>query len=603
MELPEKILHGLQTQPRLEPLELHVMQSFGLRTKPVKKEDANILSGLELEYGITDFDGGSVPEQIRDALAQRYVRVIDLFRQWDDDASGCVTMREFMKAMRDMGLDAPDEVVASLFLSMDEDGSNTIEYEELHNLLVRSVQNHPDLEPLELHAMNAIGLRTATVNKDDANILQGFVIDEDSLDSVPHQIRCALHKHKVRVIDLFRQIDDDASGLIDLPEFVKAMGEFGLQGMEEEVKLVFNTFDADRSGRISYAELETLCRASVNAYPRMYLRRGGDAHNHEQLIAELLRLHPELANKPEFKFKDRWSMVRDKMPAYLEEIRVEFTLGDKVLEFMRQRKQAARPVEFNEVTLHTRSGEPFTAYQMVNVPASGANRGSDKLVIVTHPITGAGGDAQRDPLRRLSNCALHRHLRQQGFSVLAYEAHPLNLAGQQTGELQEELLLGAMDHVGTHRSFKYCKIALMAQGVGAAAAFVAMSRHPEVFDNRVLAISACQPAAVDGPAFDELLNTHVPRCKVPTLLSHSDVNATHYLTDTSVAESKVADAIHDALDASVPKHVVEVSDAPLYGAARRFDGSQYFGDNPQVLEAFEEMSFTPKGKRGPWAHF
>ena len=40
----------------------------------------------------------------------------------------------------------------------------------------------------------------------------GFVIDEESLDSVPHQLRLALHKHKLRVVDLFRQMDDDASG-------------------------------------------------------------------------------------------------------------------------------------------------------------------------------------------------------------------------------------------------------------------------------------------------------------------------------------------------------------------------------------------------------
>ena len=38
-----------------------------------------------------------------------------------------------------------------------------------------------------------------------------------------------------------------------------------------------------------------------------------------------------------------------------------------------------------------------------------------------------------------------------------------------TGELQEEYLLAAMDYVASHRSFKYCKIALMAQGIGAAA--------------------------------------------------------------------------------------------------------------------------------------
>ena len=78
-------------------------------------------------------------------MQRRLVRVVDVFRQFDDDDSGRIDAAEFIKAMREMGLRgdaATDENVGAVFASFDPDASGTIEYAELHELLVRSAYSN-----------------------------------------------------------------------------------------------------------------------------------------------------------------------------------------------------------------------------------------------------------------------------------------------------------------------------------------------------------------------------------------------------------------------------------------------------------------------------
>ena len=139
---------------------------------------------------------------MRRALETSLSRVIDMFRQFDDDASGYTDGPEFVKALAELGFDPDEPSVTALFASFDLDGSGTIEYEELHNLPVRSVQHKPELEPLELKAANRIALRKKRVSKVDANLFSGLELGSLHADAIPGAIRKALDKRLVLVIDL-----------------------------------------------------------------------------------------------------------------------------------------------------------------------------------------------------------------------------------------------------------------------------------------------------------------------------------------------------------------------------------------------------------------
>ena len=65
------------------------------------------------------------------------MRVIDLFREWDEDGDGVVTKKEFRKAMPLLGFDAPREMVDQLFDELDPDGGGAISTVELNKALRR----------------------------------------------------------------------------------------------------------------------------------------------------------------------------------------------------------------------------------------------------------------------------------------------------------------------------------------------------------------------------------------------------------------------------------------------------------------------------------
>jgi hypothetical protein len=77
----------------------------------------------------------SVSEQLRSFLKDNAVRVIDLFRDWDEDGSGNISQEEFRKAMALLGVQAGKEVVDGCFGQFNVEGSGSIEYSELDKLL------------------------------------------------------------------------------------------------------------------------------------------------------------------------------------------------------------------------------------------------------------------------------------------------------------------------------------------------------------------------------------------------------------------------------------------------------------------------------------
>ena len=91
----------------------------------------------------------SVAQQLRDILSKNAVRVVDLFREWDEDGNGSVSKKEFRKAMPLLGFDAPRAVVDEVFDSFDPDGGGAISIDELNKALRRGgeVKLAADLQP------------------------------------------------------------------------------------------------------------------------------------------------------------------------------------------------------------------------------------------------------------------------------------------------------------------------------------------------------------------------------------------------------------------------------------------------------------------------
>merc|ERR1740139_934381 len=175
------------------------------RIAEVKAKDAQeakekmLLKGFDMDE---DSDK-SVAEQLRDALSKSAVRVIDLFDEWDTDGNGQVSKKEFRKAMSLLGFTVPIEDIDALFDSWDPDGSGLLSMGELQ----KELTDHKE----RLEAQRKSAARIAEVKAKEAQeakekmLLKGFDMDEDSDKSVAEQLRDALSKSAVRVIDLFNE--------------------------------------------------------------------------------------------------------------------------------------------------------------------------------------------------------------------------------------------------------------------------------------------------------------------------------------------------------------------------------------------------------------
>lgn len=84
-------------------------------------------------------DAGFWPavEQLRHALSANLSRVVELFREWDENGDGVIDQNEFRKAVYFVfwGVRVPPEHSNALFQLIDRDRSGTIDYRELNVLL------------------------------------------------------------------------------------------------------------------------------------------------------------------------------------------------------------------------------------------------------------------------------------------------------------------------------------------------------------------------------------------------------------------------------------------------------------------------------------
>jgi len=124
---------------------------------------------------------------------------------------------------------------------------------------------------LELHELDAKLNDDGSGNKSKrqshkgpSNMLGGELF-RDANRSVQEQLRDALVANSMRVIDLFREWDEDGNGMVDKGEFRKAMPMLGLHATREHIDALFDTFDSDGSGEIGFKELNRLLRRDVKA--------------------------------------------------------------------------------------------------------------------------------------------------------------------------------------------------------------------------------------------------------------------------------------------------------------------------------------------------
>ena len=80
-------------------------------------------SALPPMVKLTARSGDSIQEQVRKIMNEHAVRLIDIFREWDDDGNGALDKKELRAALAALGYEAPKFAIDELFRDIDTDNS------------------------------------------------------------------------------------------------------------------------------------------------------------------------------------------------------------------------------------------------------------------------------------------------------------------------------------------------------------------------------------------------------------------------------------------------------------------------------------------------
>jgi alpha-beta hydrolase superfamily lysophospholipase len=238
---------------------------------------------------------------------------------------------------------------------------------------------------------------------------------------------------------------------------------------------------------------------------------------------------------------------------------------------------------------------------------------SDKLIIITHVggLTKYGSTKKFRSISKLYNediefLKVARHLHNEGYWVLMFdfrnhgESDPSPNGGKAGVGLEEYLdVLAAMNYIQNNDDLKDKEVGFVSFCMGANSTIIAMSKHPDKF-RKVKCLVAVQPISMEVFVRTYLKKRFTPfggKLLLPLVKKFVDWQSKYRLEDMSPASF--------VKDIKVPTMYVQTRNDPwtelgdivgfyentrstkeffwIEGLNHRFQGYQYFGDNPEKM--------------------
>ena len=232
-------------------------------------------------------ESSSVQDRLRAALRENSVKVMDLFAEWDVNGDHHVDKKEFRRAMENLGFTHSRPHIDAVFESLDEDGSGTIDFKELNRALKGKMVAKP-VPPPPAAGGGAAGSSVDVGDYDGGGVGGGGGGGSDAAaggrvraaperpeEVLQRKLREALSLNAVRVIDLFREWDEDKDGIVTQSEFTRALPLLGLQVDKKAADQLFRGFDTENKGELTLQNLQAALRSGKSVTLQANMQAGG----------------------------------------------------------------------------------------------------------------------------------------------------------------------------------------------------------------------------------------------------------------------------------------------------------------------------------------
>lgn len=271
-------------------------------------------------------------------------------------------------------------------------------------------------------------------------------------------------------------------------------------------------------------------------------------------------------------------------------------------------------LDYEDLFFPSLDGVPLEAWF---IPAD-----SDRLIICNHPMTmnRYGYPGHLDPWKQFNDVEVdfnkvYKALHDAGYNVLTYDMRNHGASGAANGGVagvglyEWRDVVGAMLYVHSHEKLKGMTVGLFNPCAGGNAAMVAMTKRPDLFKD-VKAFICPQPASMNyamkeiatmqglGDYMEELDREQVKLGG----FTNAEMSPHHYATNVKVPTFIVQvrdDVWTKSEDVQTTFDLLTVEDKKLFwieGTTKRFDGYNYFGENPEQMVDFFDTYMEQKSK-------
>lgn len=197
---------------------------------PPEDDESSGVGGIRVTRKIVAASKRPAEPKLKPAEMRKKLK--EVFADIDADDSGTIDKKEFIRAMKYFKINLNAREVDLLYERIDQDGNDSIDYNEFVELLGFKARE------------NEI---SAQLRKDTDALIDRLRKDvEQQLGRGSASAR--------RMQEVFQEIDIDGSNSIDKKEFNTAMKIFKINITSREVNNLYERYDTDRSGNIDYNE-------------------------------------------------------------------------------------------------------------------------------------------------------------------------------------------------------------------------------------------------------------------------------------------------------------------------------------------------------------